>query len=192
MYPWELLRVSLKYVFWYVHITKWHGALIVMIYTVILYTDMRLSVAPVQDIITNINFWSTKGRSVPRLSVIKANLMVTSSNGNIFRVTVPFCGVFAGQRWTVNSPHTDQWRGAFIISLICAWINAWVNNREAGDFRRHRVHYNITVMSKEDGRICPGTMVLSSCDVIGRSLLGLVLCFTHLSAIKSCLNGISL
>ena len=28
--------------------------------------------------------------------------------------------------------------------LICAWINGWVNNREAGDLRRHRAHYDIT------------------------------------------------
>ena len=31
--------------------------------------------------------------------------------------------------------------------LICAWINGWLNNREAGDFRRHRTHYDVTVMS---------------------------------------------
>ena len=29
---------------------------------------------------------------------------------------------------------------------ICAWINAWVNNREAGDLRRHRAHYDVTVV----------------------------------------------
>ena len=35
-----------------------------------------------------------------------------------------------------NSPsigHKGQWRIALIFSLICAWINSWVNNREAGD-----------------------------------------------------------
>ena len=35
-------------------------------------------------------------------------------------------------RSPVNSPHKGQWRGAFMFSLICAWINAWANNREAG------------------------------------------------------------
>ena len=29
-------------------------------------------------------------------------------------------------------------------SLICAWINGWVNNRDAGDLRRHRNHYDVT------------------------------------------------
>ena len=24
--------------------------------------------------------------------------------------------------------------------LILTWINGWVNNRDAGDFRRHRIH----------------------------------------------------
>ena len=33
-----------------------------------------------------------------------------------------------------------------MLSLICAWINGCVNNREAGDLRRHRVHYDVTVM----------------------------------------------
>ena len=50
-------------------------------------------------------------------------------------------------RWPVNSPHKGQWRGALMFSLICAWINGWVNNREAGDLRRHRPHYDVTVMT---------------------------------------------
>ena len=30
--------------------------------------------------------------------------------------------------------------------FIYAWINGWVNNREADDLRRHRAHYDVTVM----------------------------------------------
>ena len=30
-----------------------------------------------------------------------------------------------------------------MFSLICSWINGWVNNREAGDSRHHRAHYDI-------------------------------------------------
>ena len=30
--------------------------------------------------------------------------------------------------------------------FICAWINDWVNNHEAGDLRRHRTHYDVIVM----------------------------------------------
>ena len=46
----------------------------------------------------------------------------------------------------VNSPHKGQWRGALMFSLIYAWINDWVNNREAGDLRRQRGHYDVIVM----------------------------------------------
>ena len=51
-------------------------------------------------------------------------------------------------RSPVNSPHKGQWRGALMFSLICAWINAWVSNHEAGDLKRHRVHYGVIVMIK--------------------------------------------
>ena len=47
----------------------------------------------------------------------------------------------------LNSPHKGQWRRALMFSLICAWINDWAHNREAGDLRRHRGHYNVNVMS---------------------------------------------
>ena len=41
-------------------------------------------------------------------------------------------------RFPVNSPHKDQWRRAFIFfflssSLICFWINGWVNKLIYGD-----------------------------------------------------------
>ena len=65
--------------------------------------------------------------------------MMTSSNGNIFRVTGPLS--------PVNSPHKGQWRGALMFSLIRAQINGWVNNSEAGDLRRNHAHYDVTVMT---------------------------------------------
>ena len=46
----------------------------------------------------------------------------------------------------VNSPHTGQWLGSLMFSLIYAWISDWVNSREAGDLRRHRGHYDVIVM----------------------------------------------
>ena len=49
-------------------------------------------------------------------------------------------------RSPVNSLHKGQWREALMFSLICVWINGWVNNREAGDLRRYRAHYDVTVM----------------------------------------------
>ena len=49
-------------------------------------------------------------------------------------------------RSPVNSPHKGQWRGALMFSLICARINGWVNNREAGDLRCHPTHCDVIVM----------------------------------------------
>ena len=68
---------------------------------------------------------------------------MTSSNETIFRVT---------GHLRVNFPHKGQWRGALMSSLICAWINGWVNNGEAVDFRRQLAHYNVTVMSQAHER----------------------------------------
>ena len=48
-------------------------------------------------------------------------------------------------RTPVNSLHKGQLRGALTFSLICTWIN----NREAGDFRRHRARYDVTVMARK-------------------------------------------
>ena len=36
-------------------------------------------------------------------------------------------------RLPVNSPYTDQWSGALMFSLICAWTNGWVSNQDAGE-----------------------------------------------------------
>ena len=63
---------------------------------------------------------------------------MTSSNGSIFRVTGPLCWEFT---------HKGQWRGVLMLSLICAWMSGWINNREAGDLRRHRVHCDVIVMT---------------------------------------------
>ena len=49
-------------------------------------------------------------------------------------------------RSPVNCPHKGQWHGALMFSLICFWINGWVNNHEAGDLRRHRSSYDVIVM----------------------------------------------
>ena len=70
--------------------------------------------------------------------------MMTSSNGNIFRVTGLLCGEFTGPGEFPS--HKGQWRGALMFSLICARTNRWVNNREAGDLRRHQAHYDVKVM----------------------------------------------
>ena len=63
-----------------------------------------------------------------------------------FSALLPFArGI---HRSPVNSQHKGQWGGALMLSLICVWINDWVNNREAGDLRRYRAHYDVTIMKQ--------------------------------------------
>ena len=62
-------------------------------------------------------------------------------------------------RWPmgkVNSPHKGQLHGALMFSLICARMNGWVNNRGVNYLRRHRAHYDVTVMwvMRENRWIC--------------------------------------
>ena len=62
-------------------------------------------------------------------------VMMTSSNGKFSALLTlgaensPVTGEFPSQR-----------------PLISAWTKGWVNNHEAGDLRRHRAHYDVTVM----------------------------------------------
>ena len=57
--------------------------------------------------------------------------------------------VWGIHRSPMNSPHKGQWRGDLMFSLICTWINDWVNNRDASDLRRHRAHFDVTVMMRQ-------------------------------------------
>ena len=96
--------------------------------------------------------------------------MMTSSNGSIFRVTGHLCEEFTGPG-PVNSRHEGQWRGALMFPLICAWINGWVNNRKAGDLRRHRAHYDVGVMCKSFKKNSFILMKLSSLRISGARML---------------------
>ena len=78
-------------------------------------------------------FWSVSLTDFARNSnpmKILLSCMMTSSNENIFRVTDHLCGEFTGHRRTPRTKASD----------------AGVNNRQAGDLRRHRAHYDVTVM----------------------------------------------
>ena len=51
-------------------------------------------------------------------------------------------------RSPVTSPRTNNSDAElWCFHWSAPWINAWVNNREAGDLRRHRSHYDIIAMS---------------------------------------------
>ena len=50
-------------------------------------------------------------------------------------------------RSPVDYPHQGQGCGALMFSLKCAWTNGWANNRDAGDLRHHRAHYDVILMA---------------------------------------------
>ena len=82
-----------------------------------------------------------------------------------------------------NSPHKGQWRGALMFLWSASWINGWVNNREAGDLRRHRAHYDATVMTLPlpadgpDVRPSAHTMPTERLDVFSVKFLSIMLTF---------------
>ena len=86
-------------------------------------------------VLSNVNP-SYNVRHFDAANIIK--IMMTSSNGNIFRVTGHLYGGFTGYK--------GQWRGPLMFTLICVWIYDWVNNREAGGLRRYRAQYDVTPM----------------------------------------------
>ena len=47
---------------------------------------------------------------------------------------------------TVEFPLTKTSHAELWCFFIFAWINSWINNREAGDLRRHRAHYDVIVL----------------------------------------------
>ena len=57
---------------------------------------------------------------------------------------LPVTGEFPAQR-----PVTLSFDISFDLQLEqTAWKNGWVNNRKAGDLRRHRGHYAVNVMKR--------------------------------------------
>ena len=63
--------------------------------------------------------------------------MMTSSNGNIFRVTGHLCGEFTGPgEFPAQRPVTRSFDVFFHLRL----------NKRLSDLRRHRAHYDVMVM----------------------------------------------
>ena len=96
------------------------------------------------------------------------------SNGNIFRVTGPLSG---------NSPVTSEFpshrlvtRGfdVFFDLRLDKRLNGWVNNREAGDLRRHRAYYDVIVML-----FCRNPQ--NRCSVVNEEVVAVVVnIYTHI------------
>ena len=73
------------------------------------------------------------------------NTMMTSSNENIFRISGPLRGI---HRWPLDPHHEGHGGRALMFSLIYAWTNSWVNNRDAGDLKRDRAHHDVSLMPR--------------------------------------------
>ena len=98
-----------------------------------------------------ISYWCSEHTCIPALQRLRPFAAVSrlSAHDDVikwkhFPRNWPF--VRGIRRFPVNSPHKGQWRGALMFSLICVWIHDWVYNREAGDLRRYRAHYDVIVM----------------------------------------------
>ena len=72
-----------------------------------------------QNTLSCINIWDAEHNTM------------TSSNGNIFRVTGHLCGEFTGPRWIPHTKASDA--ELWLLFFICVWINGWESNREADD-----------------------------------------------------------
>ena len=73
---------------------------------------------------TSLTWWRHQMETLPALLAICAGNSLVS-------------GEFPAQRPVTRS---------FDVFFICVRIYGWVNNGEAGDLSRHRVHYDVTVM----------------------------------------------
>ena len=69
--------------------------------------------------------------------------MMTSSNGNIFRFTGPLCGEFTGPGEFPTQMPVTRGFGVFFDLRLNKRLS---NDREAGDLRRHRGHYDVNVI----------------------------------------------
>ena len=85
--------------------------------------------------------WIVAGLSMQRVSTLCRHQMET------FFALLAIC---AG-----NSPVTGEFptqkpgTRSSDVFFDLRWINGWVNNREAGDLRCHRAHYDVIVMYKQ-------------------------------------------
>ena len=120
---------------------QWHPSYLKNIHVLFRFVVLHLG----DGIRVSQGYFSRTGKSYDRSSANEAALTAWWRHQvETFPALLALCA--GNSPVPVNSPHKDQWRGALMFSLICAWINDWVNNREAGDLRRHRGHYDLNVM----------------------------------------------
>ena len=89
-----------------------------------------------------VNITLSKQTYLPYMWLLIMALMMTSSNGTIFRVTGPLCGEFTNPgEFPAQRPMMRSFDVFFDLRL-----NKRVNKRESGDLRCHCGHYDVNVM----------------------------------------------
>ena len=85
--------------------------------------------------------------------------MMTSSNGNIFRVTGPLCGeLISPGEFPAQRPVTRS----FDVFFDLHPNKKLSKNREAGDLRRRRGHYDVNVMPRNHKGWCQPSLEVMS------------------------------
>ena len=56
-----------------------------------------------------------------------------------------------GRQLNISRHLWFRWRRTLMFSLICTRTHGWANHRDAGHLRRHRAHYDVTVMEGASG-----------------------------------------
>ena len=84
--------------------------------------------------------------------------MMTSSNGNGFRVTGHLCGEFTGPQWIPHTKASDAGLRCFLWSGPDKRLS--INNGEAGDLSRHTTHCDVIVMNC----LVTGTSRMRKCE----------------------------
>ena len=102
-------------------------------------------IAPASDV--TLGIWREMTSTKPQQNTTKCDHVLNHDDVIKWKHFPCYWTFVRGIHWSpVNSPHKGQWRGALMFSLICTWINGWVNNGEAGDLRCHQAHYYAIVM----------------------------------------------
>ena len=81
---------------------------------------------------------------------ISSLFMMTSSNGNISRVTGLLCGEFTGDRWIPRTKASDTEFWCFLWSVPEPTVEQTLKTDE---LRCHRAHHDAIVMLKRSGDI---------------------------------------
>ena len=118
--------------------------------------------------------------------ILSQGLIMTSPNGNIFRVTGPLCGGI--HRSPVNSPRKGQWRGALMFCAlnnqswgrwfetppVSLWrhcnvgqcsVHCWCFPDEAGGLKIDKSQYSEWIQSSEEttwSQLCLGNVFFGS------------------------------